>query len=737
MKPGDRVDLVRRAPRRPATQEEVDARHAAQLERPEGVERDRAHALGDGRRDVGRDDRCRSRRRRTSRRSRTTRACGQDLADRRGDRRARCRARRTRSRARRRTPRRAPSRRARKASSSASASSSGPCTLLMPTLEPRLRRLDEHGPAERLADARGDARDRADRRRRGAARASARRRCPHRAAPPCRTPCPCSRPSRARRRRRTGSPSVSSSPWIVPSSPNGPCSTGKTTSIWPAPARRSAPTSAPPPAPGTSDVPPSRRELRRRRALGGRQQRRGAVDHLPAAGVVDQQRDDVVALGIERLDHRARRGERDRVLGRAAAGHDGDAHARGSRGRGGRAGRDGRSSWPTRERDDERLDVRALDVLVEHDAVLGRVGDRLVDVTCDVRRLSRPRLDALRASSSVRPRTVGTSIVHGLLARSKLDRRALAHERAGRRATASRPARRRPSPSSARPGGSLTIRPAVLSAARASASVLPTRLGTCTEAGPGRDPERDRRADGRGLRRRRGSVRVTLPLSIESLASDCWVGLKSVPSCCSASASVSPTMFGIGFCPRETLSDDGVALVQQRRRRRVGRDDDVGVVLGVAHELALDLELQLVALERSRRPRRASCPRDPRACARRRRASTWSCRRAGRRRASSACRRRADAEREGRERADGEHEQQHEQPRPARALARSGRLQRRLLAAQQRRRLHARRDARRLDRRHVLGRLGRDGAPSAPCAATGTRPRRTRSRSAANSSALP
>ena len=52
-----------------------------------------------------------------------------------------------------------------------------------------------------------------------------------------------------------GRPSVSSIPWIVPSSPNGPCSTGNTTSISPGDAP-SAPTSAPPPRPGTSDVPP-------------------------------------------------------------------------------------------------------------------------------------------------------------------------------------------------------------------------------------------------------------------------------------------------------------------------------------------------------------------------------------------------------------------------------------------------------------------------------------------------
>ena len=123
-----------------------------------------------------------------------------------------------------------------------------------------------------------------------------------------------------------GSPTVSSRPWIVPSSPNGPCSTGNTTSISPAP-EPFASTSAPPPAPGTSDVPPpgasSAGGTPRPAASSGR----GAVDDLPAAAGVDQQRHDVVAPGIERLDHRAGRGQGDRVLGRAAARDHGDAQA--------------------------------------------------------------------------------------------------------------------------------------------------------------------------------------------------------------------------------------------------------------------------------------------------------------------------------------------------------------------------------------------------------------------------
>ena len=46
---------------------------------------------------------------------------------------------------------------------------------------------------------------------------------------------------------------------------------------------------------------------------------------LPLA--VDLDRDDLVALGVESLDHGTRRRERDRVLGRAPAHQHGDAAA--------------------------------------------------------------------------------------------------------------------------------------------------------------------------------------------------------------------------------------------------------------------------------------------------------------------------------------------------------------------------------------------------------------------------
>src|SRR5580765_1243341 len=49
---------------------------------------------------------------------------------------------------------------------------------------------------------------------------------------------------------------------------------------------------------------------------------------LPAAVATDCHRDDVIALGIERLEYRAGRGQRDVVLGRAAARQDGDPGAR-------------------------------------------------------------------------------------------------------------------------------------------------------------------------------------------------------------------------------------------------------------------------------------------------------------------------------------------------------------------------------------------------------------------------
>ena len=58
-----------------------------------------------------------------------------------------------------------------------------------------------------------------------------------------------------------------------------------------------------------------------------------AAAELPAAVAADLDRDRVVALGVERVQDRARRGERDLVLARAAAHDDGDrdADAAGSR----------------------------------------------------------------------------------------------------------------------------------------------------------------------------------------------------------------------------------------------------------------------------------------------------------------------------------------------------------------------------------------------------------------------
>src|SRR5438034_9832654 len=52
-----------------------------------------------------------------------------------------------------------------------------------------------------------------------------------------------------------------------------------------------------------------------------------AAAELPAAVAADRDGHRLVPLGIERLEHRSGRRERDLVLARAAAGHDGDADA--------------------------------------------------------------------------------------------------------------------------------------------------------------------------------------------------------------------------------------------------------------------------------------------------------------------------------------------------------------------------------------------------------------------------
>ena len=114
-----------------------------------------------------------------------------------------------------------------------------------------------------------------------------------------------------------GTPASSSKPCTVPSSPNGPCRIGSTTST--------APSAAGVAAVGTGR---SRARLgERERDIAGRQ-RPGAV-----ASDLDHPR--LVAGGIERLDDRARRGERDLVLARAATGEHGHADAAASRRRSG------------------------------------------------------------------------------------------------------------------------------------------------------------------------------------------------------------------------------------------------------------------------------------------------------------------------------------------------------------------------------------------------------------------
>ena len=85
----------------------------------------------------------------------------------------------------------------------------------------------------------------------------------------------------------------SSSPWTVPSSPNGPCSAGNTTS---APAR---------PRPGSSaSTSPS---------------------HLHTPVAVDLDLERVVAALAQPLANRRRRRERDLMLGRPAAAEHGNA----------------------------------------------------------------------------------------------------------------------------------------------------------------------------------------------------------------------------------------------------------------------------------------------------------------------------------------------------------------------------------------------------------------------------
>ena len=97
----------------------------------------------------------------------------------------------------------------------------------------------------------------------------------------------------------------------MPSSPNGPCRIGSTTSTSP----RVAGT---PPAVGTGRVSATEPALSPRA-------------ELPAAVAADLDGDGVVARGIERGEHRPAGRDRDLVLARAPAEEDGDADARRSR----------------------------------------------------------------------------------------------------------------------------------------------------------------------------------------------------------------------------------------------------------------------------------------------------------------------------------------------------------------------------------------------------------------------
>ena len=102
-----------------------------------------------------------------------------------------------------------------------------------------------------------------------------------------------------------GTPASSSSPCTVPSSPNGPCSTGNTTSTSESVVATSLPGSR-----AGQLRPPGRAEL-------------------PAAVAADLDREHVVARRLERAHDARRRRDRDRVLARPAAEDHGDAAAHG------------------------------------------------------------------------------------------------------------------------------------------------------------------------------------------------------------------------------------------------------------------------------------------------------------------------------------------------------------------------------------------------------------------------
>ena len=230
---------------------------------------------------------------------------------------------------------------------------------------------------------------------------------------------------------------------------------------------------------------------------------------------------------------------------------------------------------------------------------------------------------------------------------------------------------------------------------------------------------------------------MTLPLSIVSLASEAIVNVKSCPSCCCASACVSSTMFGIGFCPRETFS----RTVSPRCRTAPGRRDRCRrrcwrPLRRVAHELRrLDVEAELVAAEDGLRLLSRSCPsRSSSLCEATGGGSVLVVVVAGRRRRVVP---RDPADRKRRQRADGE---QQEQARAARASASACAASGGAAACRRSAGASARAAARCGWPRPPARTRSDRAATIAECtavAATGTRPRRTRSRSAANSSALP
>ena len=154
-----------------------------------------------------------------------------------------------------------------------------------------------------------------------------------------------------------GTPASSSSPCTVPSSPNGPCSTGKTTST----SERVVATSLPGSRAGSSGRP--------------------ADAELPAAVAADFDREHVVPGRLERAHDTLRRRDRDRVLARPAAEDHGNAALTAWWSSCRRACPPACWNWPTwmiTTSPDLRVRARrrvgGLD-----DAVLRRIGDRIGD----------------------------------------------------------------------------------------------------------------------------------------------------------------------------------------------------------------------------------------------------------------------------------------------------------------------------------------------------------------------